>query len=46
MPDFSKMTIVELGNYLSELLNSLPQRPSQVFADRLSVLLSEYSNKM
>ena len=31
MPDFSEMTIVEIGNYLSELLDGMPKKPAQVF---------------
>lgn len=45
MPDFSAMTIVEIGRYLSELLDNMPQKPWQVFANGMSVLLADYSNR-
>lgn len=45
MPDFSKMSIIEIGRYLSTLLDSMPQRPCPVFANSMSVLLAELSNR-
>ena len=45
MRDFTSMSIVEIGNYLSALLDSMPQRPYQVFANGMTVLLAEYSNR-
>lgn len=46
MPDFRFMSIVEIGNYLSALLDNIPQKPCEVFADDMSVLLAEFSNRI
>lgn len=46
MPDFSKMSIVEIGRYLSVLLDSMPQKPNTIFANAMSVLLAEFSSRM
>ena len=45
MPDFRNMTIVEIENCLSQLLNSMPQKPYQVFSEDMSVLLADFSNR-
>ena len=46
MPDFGNMSIVEIGNYISALLDSMPQNPVNVFCDAMSVLLADYSNRV
>lgn len=39
MPDFRNMTIVEMGNHLSALRDSLPSRPDEVLINNMSEML-------
>lgn len=39
MPDFKDLSIIEISRYLQDLIDSLPQKPMQVFASRLSIFI-------